>query len=132
MNLVWSDNYNIGVEEIDAQHRRFLSLMEKLYQSKDDALDKSILKELVRYAEFHFSSEEKMMQIYNYDKIQDHQELHEKLMTELLSYSNPIGSEELDKFKLLKFLIKWFLDHTTREDKDFGRFIQLIREDINS
>lgn len=127
MNLDWSDKYNTDIPEIDVQHKRFLSLIKKLYEEGDDKREKFILDEIYRYALFHFVSEEELMSIYSYSEKEKQKQSHQELISDLYTFINPIHGNKFNKEKILYFLIKWFVDHTTHEDKALGRFINSAR-----
>jgi hypothetical protein len=69
MVLDWRDEYNVGVREIDFQHKKFFKLIRKMSDlhlkgsgSTDEAADLDrLLNKLLKYAEFHFQSEEELM-----------------------------------------------------------------------
>jgi hemerythrin len=126
MNLNWSDSYNSGIPEVDVQHQRFLALVQKLHNEEDESKQATLLKELYRYAVFHFSSEEELMRVYSYPDTEKQKERHKDLLMEFSSFVNTVTSSP-NKEKFLYFLVKWFVDHTTGEDKDMGRFINSVR-----
>lgn len=127
MYLEWLDNYNSGLPEIDVQHQRFLHLIKKLYLENDDKKEIFILNEIYRYAVFHFVSEEELMLVYSYSEIEKQKQSHQDILLELSSIVNPFQEFHFNKEKVLYFLMNWFVDHTTIEDKDLGRFINTVR-----
>lgn len=127
MYLEWLDNYNTGLPEIDIQHQRFLYLIKKIYLEKNNKKENLLLKEIYRYAVFHFVSEEELMMVYSYSDIEKQKQSHQDLLSDLSSFVNPIQGFIFNKEKFLYFLVKWFADHTTGEDKELGRFINTVR-----
>ena len=83
----WHDEYSIGVDEIDAQHKRFLKLIKGTYELKDKTSEheevRKLLHELMRYALFHFNSEEFLMKTYLYPKYMEQKIQHDKIIKEL-------------------------------------------------
>ena len=56
--MKWLEKYNIGVEEIDNQHRklaRILTVLKQSFSKEEDAV--KTLKFLVEYTKQHFSDE---------------------------------------------------------------------------
>lgn len=130
----WHDDYLIGIEEIDAQHKRFLKLIKSTYDLKHANIkDKDVFKlldELTKYAFFHFDSEESFMKVYSYPKLHIQIEEHTKIKKELQEKVDRIKKQEADLIELLFFLMKWFVDHTSYIDKDLGKYMKIYRETI--
>lgn len=119
--LNWKEEYATGVEEIDLQHRYFMGLINRLSSEldgcEDESYRKKLLNELVKYASFHFVSEENMMIKFAYPDLERHRKLHLDLIDKL---SWQIQSKFYDA--LFEFLVDWFIRHTLEEDKHIGEF----------
>lgn len=122
----WKDEYFVFIDEVDLQHQYFLTEINKIrgfyrhgysYITIDD-----ILQEIVNYAKFHFKSEENLMAEHKYPQFEIHKKEHEDLFNKLLVHSTKIEHKEESLEDLHSFLVSWFAEHTTKEDKDFGRF----------
>ena len=121
--LHWQATYDTGVEEIDLQHRYFLALINRLTvelaASNDPRYRQSLLNELAKYAAFHFASEENLMVKFAYPDLKRHRMLHIELIDRLSSRMNAMTYEPL-----LDFLVGWFIQHTTSEDRHIGEFLR--------
>ena len=77
---------DIGIAEIDAQHRQLHALLERLKQSTDKrygfAAD-AILAELVIQTRIHFAVEESLMRLLSFPDTEAHVEEHRKLTDQL-------------------------------------------------
>jgi hemerythrin len=80
---------------------------------------------MLKYADFHFHSEETVMMEISYPHLSDHQKEHERLllklrnmvsMVELKDYSKPIVD-------FIQFLIDWFVTHTITVDKRLADYL---------
>ncbi|RMD50425.1 MAG: hemerythrin, partial [Ignavibacteria bacterium] len=85
MNKIeWKHYYNIGVPEIDEQHKKLTDMINELIvarnEGKEEEVFGKILKSLVEYTQVHFSSEEKHMKQYNYPGLVEHQHQHKALI----------------------------------------------------
>ena len=64
--FAWKDSYSIGVQEIDAQHRRLFSLADELHSAmnagKGKVVLEQVLQNLITYTKSHFAGEERLMQ----------------------------------------------------------------------
>ena len=138
IKLKWSKAISVGIDVIDQQHQKLFSIVNdliKVHQQKDN--QKEILKVLfaiVKYAEDHFVTEDEYMTVYEYPKYLDHRKEH----TEYLSHINLFlkGYEEGSKtltMEMLRFLSKWWLEHTSDSDMDFGIWVKSrdVRKGVN-
>ncbi|MDE2030442.1 MAG: hemerythrin domain-containing protein, partial [Alphaproteobacteria bacterium] len=60
--MEWSDNFTVGVAEIDAEHKKLVALLNEVYDAHEaggghDAVSR-VLDELVQYVDYHFKHEE--------------------------------------------------------------------------
>lgn len=128
--VAWDQKYEIGVEDIDLQHHYFLNLIghiiEAIEQHAEKAYLEALIAELDAYAKFHFKSEERMMVYSNYPEYESHKSHHFDLIQrlsveqyQLLNTPDSNGAEEV-----IHFLLDWFLEHTSKEDKRFGLYLQ--------
>jgi len=119
--LQWNAEFDTHIEEIDLQHQYFLRLINRLSEelplARDEHYRWSLLNELSRYAAFHFLSEENLMFKLGYPGLEKHRQLHFNLLDKLSSRMGNSTSEEL-----LGFLVEWFVQHTTQEDRLIGEF----------
>ncbi len=125
--LHWSDLYNVGIERIDYQHRYFLELINwlsfKLQAGGNEGLRQRYIEEVMKYASFHFFSEETQMLECGYPELPHHRELHRELINQLNQIASRLEMSEIDAAEFIHFLAKWFLLHTVEEDGKFGRFL---------
>ena len=127
----WSDEYSIGVEEVDVQHKRFLNLIKRTYELAGETVESKevshLLDELMKYAHFHFGSEELLMQAYSYPKYVIQKSEHAKIIKELVEKMGEIRSNKGKLNSLLFFLVNWFVDHDSHFDKEFGDYVNKHR-----
>lgn len=123
----WEKKYEIGIPEIDFQHKYFLELIKRFYDLAKSGISKvhihNYLKELSLYTQFHFCSEENIMSLHAYPAAKAHKQLHIDLIEEL---TNKIGLCELGELSLNEvtyFLVEWFIDHTQKEDLKLAYFL---------
>ncbi len=127
--LAWSPSYEIGVLEIDAQHRTLFERAARFAEAVEarepyDRLE-DLFTYLARYAVEHFEAEERLMQGMNYPLLAEHAAEHHAFKTRLLSLIPQWDSEGASRAMLLAmlgFLDTWLRDHITRADKRIGDF----------
>ncbi len=79
--MEWNDKLLTGIKECDEQHKKLVSLINDLYEAMKQGRGKEIidkiLNELASYADYHFSTEEKLMNKYGYPELSIHKKEHE-------------------------------------------------------
>jgi hemerythrin len=125
--LKWDQRYEVGHERIDAEHRIFLRLMVEFQEAAAKNAPKEklirILHVIIKYAEFHFSSEESMMTDYQYPDQTQHAYLHNLLLGELNDSFSQFQQDMFDSGDVSSFLINWFILHIAKQDKKLVSYI---------
>jgi hemerythrin len=128
MEIEWKKEYEVGNLEIDAEHKVFVKIIQKIQHAIEGQAEKKYLErlvlELLKYAEFHFCSEENVMLEIGYPEILDHKEKHEKLLAELRNLIFAFGFDKHETHELVDFLIGWFMNHTIEEDKKLSNYVE--------
>ena len=121
--LEWKDTYNIGVKEIDNQHRGLFDIISKLFTSRlyepDGKYFFLMLKNFIEYTQVHFATEERYMQEAQYPKFAEHQREHELFIAQVSKLVQDIEKKKTDiENKTLDFLKDWYLAHILGTDRD--------------
>lgn len=125
----WSDDYCIGVSEVDRQHQILVHLINELHQgvatkSDGQSISRS-LEALVNYTVSHFAFEEEMFAHTGYPELATHKEAHENLLGDLANFGKRInnGVDEQLFAELLDFLKVWLVRHIQGSDKHYAPFL---------
>lgn len=124
----WHEKYNLDIEDIDFQHHYFLNLInrlsEELNMTTSQERHSALISELNAYARFHFISEENIMARAGYPELEQHRNHHMDLIRQLNSREGMLQLEKSDHSaeQIVDFLVSWFLEHTTGEDRLFADF----------
>ena len=122
--MKWLNEYNIGVEEIDNQHKSLfanLTLLKQSFSKEEDVI--KTIKFLVDYTNSHFSKEEEFMQQISYPDYDNHKKIHQKLTSQVAEIIAGIkGGKPLDVSYLIRFLTDWLVNHILDEDSKIGIF----------
>ena len=150
MQIVWNDNYSVGITELDEQHQLLIELANELdiiqssiktisYEKEID----QILNEIKKHVLINFTTEEVLMRMFEYDFFETHKFSHDKflhIMTEHHKYimelmakqkqikDNKFDSEELEReinarvSKVTTFIQKSLINHFVKEDKEYSAF----------
>jgi hemerythrin len=131
VDFEWHDEYSIGVDEVDVQHRRFLTLLKEIYEVSAQTTERRdvsrLLDELMRYVRFHLGSEELLMEAYAYPKHLEQKSEHAQLIKELERQVDEIRSNRGHVNSLLFHLMKWFVNHDSHADQEFGDYVKKHR-----
>jgi len=126
--ISWKSKYEIGIEKIDFEHKTFLSLIVDFKkQIESPSLESYIVnraKEILKYAEFHFLSEENLMNEISFPQRVEHHYLHQKLLEDLTFNIESLVLKIMAPEQFLDFLLNWFVAHTTQEDLRIAKFIK--------
>jgi hemerythrin len=125
----WNEDYEIGITEIDKQHRHLVGIINELsdamIEQKGDEAVPQILEKLVDYIQLHFSTEEEVMHRGNYPALDTHSQEHHDMTREVLEFrKNYSRNHQVSPSELLGFLCEWLKNHILMSDKELGRFFK--------
>ncbi len=122
--IKWSDRFILGIETIDKQHQKWIEFINKLYRALKSAETEEnlnqILSELIEYTKYHFGFEEKYMQEFGYENIEQHKLEHEKFVNYLYSsFSKYIEQNATVPYDLIIYLKQWVENHVLITDRGY-------------
>jgi hemerythrin len=128
MKMTWDEKYVIGNARIDSEHQIFLDLISSFSDRVDhgasiEELSRTLL-EIEKYADFHFTSEENMMEDCAYPQRAHHAQLHARLLSSLRNKRINLISEGSSAQTVFEFLFQWFALHTSQEDKKLAKYLR--------
>jgi hemerythrin len=121
----WSDVLSVGIEEIDAQHRVLVDLVnqmhEAIHQHKGTAAVNEILGKLADYTRIHFAVEESLMRILGYPEYEEHKAEHEELLHTVADLQHKVETGKTSiGFELMHFLKVWLTKHIMESDQRYS------------
>jgi hemerythrin-like metal-binding protein len=120
--------FSVGIEEIDRQHKKLVSLIAELHEAMKEgrgaaALNR-ILGDLVTYTRVHFDSEERLMEKHGYPALDAHKREHAALSRKVSDYVEQVRSGAVSLTpEVLGFLKDWLVNHILHTDKNYGPFL---------
>ncbi|AGK95451.1 bacteriohemerythrin [Clostridium pasteurianum] len=123
--LKWKDDYLLGIDKIDEQHKELFRVAERAYNllKSNYFVDKynkivEIIGKLKDYTIFHFQEEEKYMLSIKYKRFFAHKIEHDEFIEQLNKVELKDVDENQDKYilGLLEFVVKWINDHIIGQD----------------
>jgi hemerythrin len=126
LTMEWDEKYAVGHERIDFEHRIFPGLIREVSDA-DEQTDKDmglrLPLEVKKYAEFHFVSEENIMQKIAYPDFAEHENEHRILLARLDDKLHAYRSDKIGLHDVSDFLFEWFALHTTQTDKKIVSYL---------
>jgi hemerythrin-like metal-binding protein len=114
--IAWRDEFRLGVESVDVEHREMIELINALDTSmqegasQDDVVE--TLGEIHARISAHFALEEKIMRNAGYEKLATHKADHERLLDRLLDVIDSVDEEgSYERAALSDYLNGWFSVH---------------------
>lgn len=127
--ISWKNEFSVGVEEMDTQHKKLLAMINRLIAEKSELTDPQTIAELLTgmmdYAQEHFRAEEYLMAEYGYDRKEQQEKQHQAFVdktTSLLS-AGDVGPNILS-MALLDYLGTWLVGHILKEDMMYKEFFK--------
>jgi len=124
MEIKWKEEYSVGIQEIDEQHKYFLSILNDLYNAvlanKSREELKDLFQKLSDYAEKHFSTEEKYFDEFGYEGSSEHKLKHQEMREEIQRIKNEENENKIDlDGNIVYFLNDWLEDHFEKMDQKY-------------
>ena len=124
----WKEEYSVGIEKLDGQHKEIVTHLNSLYQALKEgkgkeALD-SILNGLVQYTKKHFTTEESLLKLYKYPGYDEHKQKHQKMTEHVIKLKQQFDSGDISSpIQITNFLKDWLSKHIVGTDKAYGPFL---------
>ncbi|MCP5159998.1 MAG: hemerythrin family protein [Gammaproteobacteria bacterium] len=125
--IEWSNTLSVGIEEIDAQHKVLVDLLnqvhEAIQQRQGVEATNKIVERLSEYTRIHFAVEESLMRILHYPEYERHKEEHDQLIEQLNGLRAKLeeGKGSIS-FELAHFLKVWLTKHIMEGDKRYSPY----------
>lgn len=124
MYITWKPTYSVGISEIDEQHKRFVVLINDLYDAveigSEEIVMGDIIGQLAAYADYHFSTEEMYFDRFNYEKSSEHKKAHQVFRKKIEIFKNKYqGNEHTIAKEVMVFMKDWISKHIQEIDKAY-------------
>ncbi|MCK5125004.1 MAG: hemerythrin family protein [candidate division Zixibacteria bacterium] len=120
--------YHIGIPEMDSQHEKLLSNIDKLRNSiiaKDTAVQiNDSISEMMHYVKVHFTAEESLLKKAGYPGFDNHVLKHRQFIKKVVEYHKRTSAGTTpSKYELISFLQEWANNHILTDDKKYAEYI---------
>ena len=134
----WDDSFSVNVAEIDGHHRHLLGLISRLHEGiehsnrlatlesvlREQETVAVVIKELIDYASYHFTTEERYMQQYAYPEHDRHCAEHRLFIDRVQEFKKSFDEKKTRlSVDLAEFAKSWWQSHILAVDKKCGAFL---------
>ncbi len=129
MELIkWDESLSVQNYTIDKQHSKLVSLINQLHSAmserKASEVIDNVLDELVKYVDYHFSYEEKLLKKHNYPQLPEQEKEHRAFVKKLEQFvDKPNAGKALISIQVIRFLQEWIVNHIKGIDKKYSDFL---------
>jgi hemerythrin len=124
----WNDGLSVGMDVIDDQHKKLVSIVNRLYDAmrngKGSEILGDVLSELIEYTRYHFTAEEALMKDNAYPGYQSHRSAHSMLVEKVMDLELDLKAGKIAlSVQVFQFLKDWLVNHIQGEDKKIAPFL---------
>ena len=124
----WKDEYSVGIESIDLQHKKLINLINQLQTAVDystgETFERDALDELVEYTVTHFRYEEGLMEEHGYPDFEAHRAQHDNMVKKV---GDVVANYKQNQHNAMKdateFLKNWLIKHINGTDKQYSQYL---------
>jgi hemerythrin-like metal-binding protein len=127
--LQWSDAFKVNVQTLDHQHKNLVDMINKLHRAMKNGSGNQVIGDildmLVDYTTTHFKDEEALMRRASYNSLDQHIQLHEKLVERIVDFQKQFHTgQALMSMEVMDFLKDWLVNHIQGADKQYSAPMQ--------
>lgn len=130
MLVEWQESLNIGVLEIDLQHRLLFEKFNAFLEACDNQTEGDGIYRLFWFLEAytltHFSEEEKLMRKVNCPELEKHKGQHQAFAAKVAALKQHLRSEgPTDSLvsHIREFISSWLVGHISNKDRELARHV---------
>ena len=125
----WKEEYSVGINAINKQHKVIIELMNDLFESirdaREDMVIEEVLQELIKYSKYHFGLEKTLFEKYTYPKVEGHLKEHQYFVEKIESFMKELtNNKQVVPIETLDYLKNWFQNHMMKTDVDYGQYFK--------
>jgi hemerythrin len=126
----WGDEFSIGIEEFDADHKKLIGMLNSLKKAMDagNAYEElgRVLAGLKLYMSFHFAHEEELLRQINYPDYEAHRREHQAFAETVEEIHRDFRIRVSDALpgQVLEFLKNWLYEHSLGADRAVAEYLK--------
>lgn len=131
MSVHWDESLILGFEEIDNQHKSIFDHFEKLSDAVQQGKSNEVIRELsdflFDYARMHFATEDEIMVVYGYPKLDVQRHEHGEFSRDSIERKNRIEQEGATRevaIEAMGKLLRWIVRHIKQHDREMVAYVK--------
>ncbi|MFZ5776290.1 MAG: bacteriohemerythrin [Thermodesulfobacteriota bacterium] len=128
--FAWKNEYEVGIEEIDRQHRELVAILDDLYTAMLNARGveqvESTLERLTQYTKNHFATEERLFKKHAYPEEREHAAEHAAMLARVAKFRREHQHGKAVGVELMHYLKGWFVEHLQTTDHRYVPFFRAL------
>jgi hemerythrin-like metal-binding protein len=126
--VTWNESYSVGVKALDEQHKKLFAMVNQMHEAmsagKGRAIIGQVMDELFDYVRLHFTTEEKLLEKYNYAGLSEQKREHEAFIKKVTEMQQKMQAGNLTlSIEISQFLRNWITEHIMGVDKKYSAFL---------
>ena len=135
----WNKNFETGIAQIDAQHKRLVELLNQLgfylaHSARSIELNE-VFDALTSYADYHFKTEEAVWKKFLRDDLwgEEHLKEHSTFLRDITALRKGETGLSFDDMirNILRFLMRWLVLHILGDDMRLARVVHGIESGLS-
>lgn len=123
--IAWQDDFSVGVDIIDEQHKMLLQVINTFLSSLEESDDRFAigrsLDEMIKYTEYHFYTEQLLLE--KHPEFLAHLNQHWQLVKQSKKIQDDFQRQVEQKAAIFDFLLYWLKDHILGTDKVYFDYL---------
>jgi hemerythrin-like metal-binding protein len=132
-SIVWSDDFLIGIEELDYEHRGLVEDINKLHRDLLEDVDMDRIEDTLgsihARMQAHFALEERVMVSHEFPHYPEHKAEHERLLDEYTELMTKFERDPnlSDREAIQGVLCHWIVSHILTSDKKMSLMVKIAK-----
>ena len=130
MALKWRDEWEIGNDVVDAQHKELFHIVNDFsnayYNGKGIDVIENTLNFLLEYTVKHFADEETLQWSSEFPEYEEHKKLHDAFKEKAVEMAEKLKAEGPSRVLIMRIISVvggWLVNHVAKEDKKIGDYL---------
>ena len=123
----WSEDYSVGIPELDIQHRQLIELGGELIRvtnlGESGKPDPGIIEKMAECAERHSQREELVLRVRGYPDYLEHKAEHEEYRKRIAALRAQPDRRDMG-VRVANFLNEWLKLHILISDQEYARYFR--------
>lgn len=134
MSIKWRPELEIGIEEIDRQHKALINAINDFLQACAEGKGKEevgrTMDFLSDYVVTHFNYEQDYQKKYDYPKYEQHLRMHQAFLKEVEDLKKKFEEEGASLHFTIQFskkVVNWIITHIGGADAEFAAYVKSLK-----